>query len=233
MHDTFDASTIIFALLAIFVVWKLRSVLGTRVGIERKRDAAPGWRGPASPDVATRDGPLPGAAPVDVPPPPMAAGPAADIEAPTLAASRGIEDIRKADRSFDVQGFVGGAQNAYRMIIEAFSRGDRAQLGNLLGDEALRTFTAALDSRGTETPATLTQVADIEKVQVVNAALNGTTASLTLRFKAHVVETPVSGGVAPSGQTIEANDLWTFARDVRSSDPNWKLVATSTDDTPH
>lgn len=228
MHDPFDASTIIFALLAIFVVWKLRSVLGTRVTIERKRDAAPGSRTAGAPNVTMRDGALPGAAPVDVPPP-MAA-PAAEIEAPTLAASRGLEEIRRADRSFDVQGFVAGAQTAYRMIIEAFSRGDRSQLGTLLDAEALRTFTAALDERGTGAAATLTQVADIEKMQVVNAALSGTVASVTLRFRAHVVETPVSGG---PGQTIEANDLWTFARDTRSSDPNWKLVATSTDDGPH
>ena len=227
MHDPFDASTIIFALLAIFVVWKLRSVLGSRVTIERKRDAVPGGRAPAAPDVAMRDGSLPGAAPVDVAP---MVGPVAEIDAPTLAASRGLEEIRRADRSFDVQGFVSGAQTAYRMIIEAFSRGDRSQLGTLLDDEALRTFTAALDERGTGAAATLTQVADIEKVQVVNAALNGTVASLTLRFRAHVVETPVGGG---PGQTIEANDLWTFARDTRSNDPNWKLVATSTDDGSH
>lgn len=233
MHDPFDASTIIFALLAIFVVWKLRSVLGTRVTIERKRDAAPTWRGPAPPDAAARDGALPGAAPVEPPPPPPPpppVTPAASIDAPTLAASRGIEEIRRADRSFDIQGFMTGAQAAYRMIIEAFSRGDRAQLGNLLGDDALRTFTAALDERGDTPPATLTQVADIEKVQVVNAALQGSMAVVTLRFKAHIAETPVGGG---PGQTSEANDIWTFARDTRSSDPNWKLVDTSTDETPH
>lgn len=221
MHDPFDASTIIFALLAIFVVWKLRSVLGTRVGIERKRDAGPPLR--PAPDISARD---PAAAPtVDVAPVPPA-----DIDAPTLAASRGLEEIRRVDRTFDAQRFIGGAQAAYRMIIEAFSRGDRAQLERLLGDDALRTFMAALDDRGTSAPATLTQVADIAKVQVVNATLKDTVAIITLRFKAHVVETPVSSGAAPSGQTIEANDLWTFSRDTRNADPNWKLVATSTDD---
>lgn len=152
MHDPFDVSTIIFALLAIFVVWKLRSVLGTRVGIERKQDQPPGWRGPAAPDVANRDGALPGAPPAERAPPPPPVTPPADIDAPTLAASRGIEEVRRADRSFDVQSFVSGAQAAYRMIIDAFARGDRAQLGNLLGDEALRTFTGALDERGTLRP---------------------------------------------------------------------------------
>ena len=140
MSDTFDASTIIFGLLAIFIVWKLRSVLGTRVTIERKRDNVTPLR-PTGPDTAARDGTAPAA-----PPPGPAAAPqqaplpAADIEPPTLAASRGLEDIRRADRAFDVAGFVGGAQVAYRMIIEAFSRGDREQLNALLGDEALRTF---------------------------------------------------------------------------------------------
>lgn len=230
MHDPFDATTIIFGLLAIFVVWKLRSVLGTRVTIERKPDAAPGWR-PNAPDVAARDAAQPPpAAPVNAPPSMVV--PPAEIEPPTLAAGRGLEDIRKADRAFDLQAFLGGAQNAYRMIIEAFSRGDRAQLDNLLGDEALRTFTAALDERGATTPATLTQVADIAKVQVVNATQKDTIATVTLRFRAHVVETPVASDSAPTSQTIEANDLWTFARDVRSADPNWKLVATSTDE-PH
>ena len=227
MHDPFDVSTIIFALLAIFVVWKLRSVLGTRIGIERKRDAA-GLR-PTPPDVAARDAAA-GAAPVEAAPPPA---PAPDIDAPTLAASRGLEEIRRVDRGFDVQRFIGGAQAAYRMIVEAFSRGDRAQLERLLDGEALRTFTATLDARGAENPATLAQVADIEKVQVVGASLKESVASITLRFKAHVVETPVAANAPPAGQTIEANELWTFARDIRSADPNWKLVGTATDEEPH
>ena len=233
MNDTFDASTIIFALLAIFIVWKLRSVLGTKVTIERKRDNVTTLR-PANADTAARDAPasapstaraVPSQAPSPLPP--------ADIEPPTLDASRGLDEIRRADRSFDVAGFVGGAQVAYRMIIEAFSRGDRDQLNALLGDEALRTFTAALDERGADTPATLTQVADIEKVGVVSASLKDQIASVTLRFKAHVVETPVAGGQVSPGHTIEANDLWTFARDIRNSDPNWKLVATSTENSAH
>ncbi len=233
MHDPFDASTIIFALLAIFIVWKLRSVLGTRVTIERKRDNVTNLR-PPGPETAARDGtataaPPPGPAPT----PASAAMPPADIEPPTLAASRGLEDIRRVDKSFDAGSFIGGAQAAYRMIIEAFSRGDREQLNALLGDEALRTFTAALDERGADTPATLTQVADIEKIGIVSAALKDQIASVTLRFKAHVVETPVSGGQASPGQTIEANDLWTFSRDVRDSNPNWKLVATSTENASH
>ena len=233
MNDTFDASTIIFALLAIFIVWKLRSVLGTKVTIERKRDNVTTLR-PANADTATRDAAA--AAPSaarPTPSPTPSTLPAADIEPPTLEASRGLDAIRRADRAFDVAGFVGGAQVAYRMIIEAFSRGDRDQLNALLGDEALRTFSAALDERGAEAPATLTQVADIEKVGVIGASLKDQVASVTLRFKAHVVETPVAGGQAAPGQTIEANDLWTFARDVRNADPNWKLVATSTENSAH
>ena len=224
MHEL-DASTIIFGLLAIFVVWKLRSVLGTRVGIERKRDNVQPLR-PVPADGTIREAAV--GAPAAAPPAPHVQP--AEVDAPTLAATRGLDEIRRADRSFDVESFLGGAQGAYRMIIEAFSRGDRGQLERLLGDEALRTFTAALDERGTTPPPTLTQVADIAKVQITNAMLKDSIASVTLRFKSHVVETPVAGGAAPAGQTIEANDLWTFARDVRSADPNWKLVATSTDD---
>ena len=132
MHEL-DASTIIFGLLAIFVVWKLRSVLGTRVGIERKRDNVQPLR-PVPADGAMREATA-GASAATTPAPHVQP---AEVVAPTLPATRGLDEIRRADRSFDVESFLGGAQGAYRMIIEAFSRGDRGQLERLLGDEALR-----------------------------------------------------------------------------------------------
>ena len=225
MQIPFDAATIIFAVLAIFVVWKLRSVLGTRVEIDKK---------PESPTLRT---PLPGSAPQDVrngaaPGPLPTAKPAAPgAFSPDI--DRALQQIARVDRSFEPSSFVSGAKSAYGMIIEAFAKGDRQTLSVLLGDEALRTFMASLDARE-KTPATsLSHVEAIDDVQVAGAGLQGSQAQVTLRFKARILETPVQTDPAsakPASQTVEADDLWTFARDVRNSDPNWKLIATATDD---
>jgi predicted lipid-binding transport protein (Tim44 family) len=220
MQIPLDAATIVFAVIAIFVVWKLRSVLGTRVEIERKPDNQNSWRSTlpgANPDA--RPGPLPGGAP-----PPGPAQPAAvpGVDGDT---QRALQEIAQMDRSFDPAGFVAGARTAYGMIVDAFSKGDRKTLSNLLADDALRTFMASLDERQKAPPATTSHVEAVEAADILRATLGGSMAHITLRFKARILE-----AAAETSQTVEANDIWTFARDVRSGDPNWKLIATATED---
>ena len=158
MMPGFDISTIVFAIIAIFVVWKLRSVLGTRNGAER-----PPFD-PTSGPNADRNGPngaqpqpmgqvvrLPTAAPVAAAPASFAAPDAAarwkGFAEPGSKVAAGLDAIAAADRGFTPDGFLAGARSAYEMIIIAFAGGDRATLANLLAPEVLDNFSKAIEAR--------------------------------------------------------------------------------------
>lgn len=237
MHDPLDASTIIFALLAVFVLWKLRSVLGTRNGNEKQPPAKAFFRR----TLGNNDNkvvPLPGAAEV-----PRAALGGAVAPAPASerwkdyaeAGSKvaaGLDAIAAADRSFAVESFISGAKMAYEMIVTAFAAGDRQTLQKLLEQDVYESFVAAIAGRESRSETMKTTVVSIDKVGIDEASLRNKTAQITLRFASKLVS--VTQGA--SGAVIEGNservldmiDVWTFARDIEARDPNWKLVATQT-----
>jgi predicted lipid-binding transport protein (Tim44 family) len=243
MQDSFDMTTIVFALLAAFVVWKLRSVLGTRNGAEKPpsnpfASRAPGRflrarRGDAdSGDSGNRVIPLPGAAE-----PPVAIAPAKDDRwkpnaEPGSKAWVGLDAIAAADPSFAIKPFADGAKSAYEMIVTAFAEGNREVLRNLLSPEVFESFAAALAERDKRGDKVTTTFVSIDKVLIEDAGLNGRTAEIKIHFTAQMITaTRDQAGTVIDGspdKVVQIDDIWTFARDTGSRDPNWKLAATET-----
>jgi predicted lipid-binding transport protein (Tim44 family) len=237
MNESVDMSTIIFALLAAFVLWKLRSVLGTRNGEERRR---PSYldRGPDSARPRTDDGAkivrLPGAA---EPPAGAALAPAPDpaerwkgFAASGSKAWAGLDAIAAADPSFAAQPFLDGAKAAYEAILTAFAAGNRETLESLLAKNVFASFDQAIAEREKRGEKVETTFVSVDKPSIEDAELTGRTAQMTIRFTAGMITaTRDKDGAVIDGsadKVSEVNDLWTFARDVGSRDPNWKLVAT-------
>jgi predicted lipid-binding transport protein (Tim44 family) len=210
---------ILFAMVAGFLVLRLRSVLGRRTGNERRRDLFPRRAAPAPDKLATL-----------VEPDKLAARPAGDAPTADMVAE-GLNRIRHADPSFDPSHFIEGARTAFEMIVAAFAKGDKAELRPLLSDEVFQRFTAAIDERVAARETLETHIERLDNVDIVEAGLAGHLAQLTLKLVSHQInvtramdQSIVDG--AP-GQPGEKTDYWTFARDTRSTDPNWALVATS------
>ena len=229
-----DVTTIIFALLAIFVVWKLRSVLGTRTGNEqppvdtlRRRTPEP------QADDASRTilrFPGGGAEPERQPSP--ADRRAAWLRVPGVQerVMNGLEAIAAADPTFEPKTFIEGAKAAYEMIIMSFAAGNRAALQDLLSKEVFESFAAAIADREQRGDTVDTTFVSIDRVIIEDAQLRAPHAQVSLRFQSKLITaTRDRSGAIIDGhpdKVVDMVDVWTFARDTTSRDPNWPLVAT-------
>jgi predicted lipid-binding transport protein (Tim44 family) len=239
MQDVFDFWWIIYATIAVVIFVKLRSVLGQRTGRER-----PPYDPYSARDAATRDSvrpstndnvvTLPGRAAEPVPKPVEAAVPAADrwsgiaaLGSPVAAA---LDAIAREDKSFDGKHFIAGARAAYEMIVTAYAEGDRRTLKNLLSRDVYDGFEAAIRERETKGETAESRFVSIDKSDITDAELRGRTAQVTIRFVSQLVSvTRDRAGAVIEGspeKVTDVTDVWTFARDLTSRDPNWKLVAT-------
>ncbi|CAN5219229.1 Tim44/TimA family putative adaptor protein [soil metagenome] len=145
-------------------------------------------------------------------------------------AEPGVRALIAADRSFDVPQFVDGAKAAYRAVLEAFWRGDRVELGWLCDADVLASFEEAIAAREADGQTLENRLVRIDKAQISDASVNGKVAHVTMRFDADIaaITKDKDGNVVAGSMTdaVSMNDVWTFSRDVRSSDPNWKLTET-------
>lgn len=215
---------IILATIAGFLVLRLRSVLGRRTGNERP----PKEIIPPRPADAHSDGNV-----VELPDRGRRAQ-ADGIGTPVIdendPAAAGLTQIQIADRNFNPAEFVGGARSAFEMIVHAFATGDTGTLRNLLNDEVYENFTAAIESRIADKETLETTIIGVKSADIVDARLDGTEAFVELKFVSEQVKvTRDTDGRVVEGdpnQIIDIIDLWTFSRNSRSRDPNWKLVAT-------
>jgi len=236
---------VILAMIAAFLIFRLRSVLGRRTGHERQRQnpfternraddvAGPGERGgERGPDnVVTlpsrdRDGAGSGDdEPEEQPGPARQSATAADAE-------RGLAQIRSADPSFDPRGFLQGAQAAFGMIVEAYANGDTGTLRPLLSDDLYDAFAGAIRERLTRGETLETRIKSIERADIEEARMEGRTAFVVVRFVTDQVNvTRDKDGAVIDGdpdESAEVVDLWTLARNTRATDPNWVLVETAT-----
>jgi predicted lipid-binding transport protein (Tim44 family) len=234
MSNVFDIYTIIFLALAVFIFLRLRSVLGQRTGRERPpydpysaRDAV---RSPAADKVVS----LP-SRPAEAPPRPVEAAPPSTerwqgIAEPGSAVATGLDAIAAADPSFDAKHFVTGARTAYEMIVTTFAEGDRRQLRNLLSREVFDGFDAAITEREGRGETAETRFVSVDGATITAAELRNRTAQITMRFLSKLISATRdrSGAVIDGNaeKVTDVTDVWTFARDVSSRDPNWKVVAT-------
>jgi predicted lipid-binding transport protein (Tim44 family) len=228
----FDIYTIIFLALAVFIFLRLRSVLGQRTGRERPpydpysaRDAR----------TATNDKvvALPGRKTDPTVRPAETAEPAdrwRGIAEHGSAVAKGLDAIAAADPNFDAQHFIAGARAAYEMIVNAFAAGDRRALKGLLSREVYDGFEAAIREREAKDETVESKFVSLDNAEITGAELRGNTAQITVRFVSQLISVTRdrSGNVVEGSpdKITEVTDVWTFARDLTSRDPNWKLVAT-------
>lgn len=232
-----DIYTIIFLGIAIVVLLRLRSVLGRRTGSERP-PFDPYSRSTSDAPTGDKVVTLPPRAasrPVEPPAPaPVAVEEIRKIAPDNPVLADGLAAIAAADRSFDPTGFVAGARRAYEMIVTAFAEGDRKQLKQLLSREVYDGFVAAISARESRGEKVEFNFVGIDKAEIVEADMRGSTAHVTLRFASKLVSaTRDAAGTVIDGDPVhvsDVNDIWTFAREVSSRDPNWKLVATESVD---
>jgi predicted lipid-binding transport protein (Tim44 family) len=229
-----DIYTIIFLALAVFIFLRLRSVLGQRTGSERP----PYDR--AAPNVVqrTQDNnnvvPMPGAVIDQAPLAPSADVAPADrwkgIAEPGTPLAAGLDAIVAQDSSFDPRHFISGARSAYEMIVLAFANGDRRALKDLLSGEVYDSFDTVIKDREKHEQKTETRFVSIDKAELVSAEARDRAAQLTVRFVSQMISvTRDKTGAIVDGnpdKVADITDVWTFARDTSSRDPNWKLVGT-------
>jgi predicted lipid-binding transport protein (Tim44 family) len=187
---------LVLAFIAGFVLFRLYTTLGRRTGAER----------PAEPRPAPAQGELPPERPTQAP---FAGAGAAG------QASEGLMAIVRADPNFDSEQFVSGARVAYDMIVGAFARGDRETLGGLLTPRVFDSYVSAIKAREEKGEAG-PELVRLKSAEIIDADLQGDTARVTVRFEAELAEG--AHGVR------DAREKWTFERDVRADDPNWRLA---------
>jgi len=233
-----DMTTVVTLAIAVFIFFRLRSVLGKRTGHQPPpvdpRDAA--RRAPTGDD--RKDGndnivTLPRRGPGQEAPTRETTKSDAiidEIAKPGTKLNRQLKDLVAADPTFDPVAFLDGAKMAYEMIVTAFADGDRKSLRNLLSREVYDGFSAAIAEREAKGEQVRASFVGIDSASIVSAELQRNESQVTIRFVSQIVSaTHDSEGKVVDGdpeQVAEVTDVWTFAREIRSRDPNWKLVAT-------
>lgn len=227
---------VLFAMIAGFIVYRLRSVLGRRHGEEKQRpNPFAGPRGGAHRQGAgsqTGAGTAQGGDNVVHLPERnrgMDLG-GADDGATSLAA--GLAQIKAADPTFGEKEFLQGARSAFEMIVIAFAKGETDTLKPLLSDEVYENFADAIRDRERAGESLETSIEDFKDVDLLEARMKGATALVTVKFVTEQINVTRDG----SGDAIEGSpdkaeevvDIWTFSRNTRSRDPNWALVETRT-----
>lgn len=231
--EFFDFGTIFFLVAAIVIFFQLRNVLGRRTGNERPPfDPYSTSRKPSEASANENVVSLPRKKGANEGESSYAAIDA--FAAPGTQLNTGLRAVRDLDPSFDPKTFVDGARMAYEMIVMAYADGDRKTLKNLLSREVYDGFVAAISERESRSEKIQSSFIGINKAEISSAEIKGTEAHVTLR----IISELISATLNKSGEVIdgdpetvaEVKDVWTFARDSRSRDPNWKLVATEADD---
>ena len=210
---------IIFGLVAIFLSLRLYSVLGKRTGHEQGFGQAEESAVPPIPGAKLADGT------VDRPSQVEAAEPVAEV-----GANAGLRAIAAADRSFTPEGFVEGAGSAYRMILEAYWKGDLAAVESFVADDVREAFAEVIETRTAAGETLDNRLIRIDRAVISAASFEGGTARIVVRFDADIAAvTRDKDGVVVAGSLTDAvptHDAWTFSREMRSNDPNWILTDT-------
>ena len=211
---------ILFAMLAAFLIYRLGSVLGKRTGNEQQRPDIFGAG--ANLDEGQDDNviSLPDRSPDSE----------NEMTEPASPLDAAITQIQLADRSFDEEGFVSGARAAFEMVVDSFASGDTDTLQSLLSDDVYENFAAAISDRVSKDQTHETTMVAFDVTEIIEAEMEGRNALVTVKYVSDQVNvTRDSEGEIVDGDpsaVTRITDIWTFARDVSSSNPNWVLIAT-------
>ncbi|HWK46871.1 MAG TPA: Tim44/TimA family putative adaptor protein [Stellaceae bacterium] len=239
---------ILFAMVAGFLILRLRSVLGRRPGAERPPEQGDRSRRGFGPNVPAKPGQINKAKsglPTDNvvslpdrgkglsparPDSPLDANPADTFEKPPGTLQSGLQEIAAADPSFSPEAFLVGSRSAFDYIVSAFAAGDTAVLRPLLSDDVYDRFADEIRGRMAAKETLETRIVRLDAADLVEADLEGRTASITLKFVSQQtsVVRDADGKIIEGDpeRPFERTDIWTFSRNVRSQNPNWALVAT-------
>lgn len=209
---------VLLAMVAAFLALRLYMVLGKRSGHEQSLPKPAEERLATAPSARN----LPEQAPEPTAVPDMVIEPGANI---------GVRAVIAADSGFDVARFLDGAKAAYRMVLEAYWKGDEEELRWLTGDDVHGSFAEAIAARKEAGEVLDNRLVSIEKAVISGAEMDGSTANVTVRFDADIaaVTRDAEGRVIAGSldDAVPTHDVWTFSRNVRDKDPNWILTETS------
>jgi len=225
-----DFITLFFLVAAVLIFLHLRSVLGRRTGNEKPpfdpfsaREAA---KVPVDDNKVVT---LPKRGETDENR--FAAVDA--VAAPGTALNDSLRQLVETDPSFQPKEFLNGARMAYEMIVMAFADGDRDTLKNLLSKDVYDGFDAAITEREKRGEVVKSTFVGIERIEMTQAAVRDSEEQITLRIISQLISaTYDKDGKLVDGDAenvSEVDDIWTFSRDIRSRDPNWKLIATESE----
>lgn len=230
MTGFLDIYTLIFLVLAVVVFFRLRSVLGRRTGHERPPfDPYTAGRQDKAAKTKTDD------KVVELPvrnnrEPAEQADRWKGFAQPNAPLAATFNAMAAIDRDFNPGHFTEGARAAYELVVMAFAKGDKAVLQPLLAREVYEGFADAIDARAKKGERVDSTFIGIDRAEIVDGAVNGSVAQLTVRFVSKLITATFS----KSGELLDGDpkavreviDVWTFSRDLSSRDPNWKLIAT-------
>ncbi|MGC8534425.1 MAG: Tim44/TimA family putative adaptor protein [Rhizomicrobium sp.] len=210
---------VFIAMVACVILFRLYTVLGRRTGQERPRDPFGRIARPDSGNVVGL---------------PERSARAESLDTPSDPLSRGLYDIALADHGFNEAHFIEGAKSAYEIIITAFAHGDRAALRPLLSDEVYAAFDSVMRERDAKHHKVSFTFIGFGEVRITEAVLKKRMAEVTVSFGANFISatTDASGAVVHGDPNSVRGvaDVWTFARDVRATNPNWTIIATHGDE---
>jgi len=210
----FSVILVIFAAVAIFLILRLRSVLGRRVGFERPPTPPGAMQGfNAGPVIEGRV--LPAQSGHSVPDPQSPLG-------------QKLMQIVNRDPHFDPPQFLSQAETAFRLIVTAFAAGDRASLKPLLSEHVFETFDAAIKAREEAGERHQTEIKAITATSIEDAQLLGDQAAIIVRFTSDQVNMVLDAAGNPKVGTdavTELTDLWTFERNIKGPELTWRLAA--------
>lgn len=209
---------LVLAGIAVFLILRLRNVLGTRDGFEAPREA---------PQSLSRGGPelsvIEGGPDLDI----------TDHVAEDSDAAKALAKMKSAEPGFGVSDFLGGAKGAYEMILMGFETGELADIKDFLSSEVYDAFSSVVAAREEQGLTISAQFIGVRETSLLEASFDEQTklGEVTVKFIGELtyVVRNAEGEIFEGDETQskKQKDVWTFARRMGSDDPNWQLVATS------
>lgn len=239
MSETFDIYTLLFLVLAVVIFLRLKNVLGRRTGSERppydpysareaqqNSDNTPGQDKVITLPTAskTHQSQEPGRSMEDI------EERIKDVAPEGSPLSERLLTIARSDPTFDPAQFIKGAKTAYEMIVMAFAEGNKRALRPMLNRDVYDRFTAVINDRESKGDIVDSSFVGIDNTSIIDAELKNRTAQITVKFVSELITAVRNrkGDVIEGDpkKIREVTDIWTFAREIASRDPNWQLIAT-------
>ena len=231
MTEYLDLFNIIFLAIAILILFRLRSVLGRRTGNERppfnpyasskpKEETAKNKSSKEEQQNQETEQEEEDTIQTYID----------TIAKPDTDLNKSLTEIVEQDKTFNPEQFIEGAKAAYEMIVTAFNDDNRKALQNLLSEEVYGGFVDVISEREEAKEKIEFTFIGIKSAKIVDANLKKDISSVTVRFFSQIISTKKDseGNIVDGDPNLvqDVTDIWTFSREITSSNPNWFLVAT-------